>query len=36
MKKVSASYANGFLELKLGKQLQENSSSEQKMPIDFL
>jgi len=36
MEKVSASYANGFLELKLGKQLQENYSSEQKMPIDFL
>nr|WP_320190209.1 Hsp20/alpha crystallin family protein [uncultured Desulfobacter sp.] len=36
MKKVSASYANGFLELKLGKQLKTNYSSEQKMPIDFL
>ena len=36
MEKVSASYANGFLELKLGKQLKTNYSSEQKMPIDFL
>ncbi len=38
MEKVSASYANGFLELKLGKQLNANTnySSEPKMPIDFL
>jgi HSP20 family molecular chaperone IbpA len=36
MEKVSASYANGFLQLKLGKQLTANYSSEQKMPIDFL
>lgn len=36
MEKVSASYANGFLELKLGKQLKTNYSSEQEMPIDFL
>lgn len=36
MEKVSASYANGFLELKLGKRLKKNYSSEQKMPIDFL
>lgn len=36
MEKVSASYANGFLELKLGKQLKANYSSEPKMPIDFL
>jgi HSP20 family protein len=36
MEKVYASYANGFLELKLGKQPKMNYSSEQKMPIDFL
>jgi HSP20 family protein len=36
MEKVYASYANGFLELKLGKQPEMNYSSEQKMPIDFL
>jgi HSP20 family protein len=36
MEKVSASYANGFLQLKLGKQLTANFSSEPKMPIDFL
>lgn len=36
MEKVYASYANGFLELKLGKQPKTNYSSEQKMPIDFL
>ena len=36
MAKVSASYANGFLELKLGKQLTNSYSSEKKMPIDFL
>ncbi|NWH04069.1 Hsp20/alpha crystallin family protein [Desulfobacter latus] len=36
MEKVSASYANGFLELKLGKQPKTNYASEQKMPIDFL
>lgn len=36
MEKVSASYSNGFLELKLGKQIKKNFSSEQKMPIDFL
>ncbi|MCG8550692.1 MAG: Hsp20/alpha crystallin family protein [Desulfobacterales bacterium] len=36
MEKVSASYANGFLELKLGKQPKANYSSEPKMPIDFL
>ena len=36
MENVSASYANGFLELKLGKQPKKNYSSEQKMPIDFL
>ncbi|WP_462267930.1 Hsp20/alpha crystallin family protein [Desulfobacter sp.] len=36
MEKVYASYANGFLELKLGKQPKMNYASEQKMPIDFL
>ena len=36
MEKVSASYANGFLELTLGKQRKTNYSSEPKMPIDFL
>jgi len=36
MKNVSASYANGFLELKLGKQLKKHYSPDQKMPIDFL
>lgn len=36
LEKVSASYANGFLELKLGKQPKKKYSSEQKMPIDFL
>ncbi|MGD9823118.1 Hsp20/alpha crystallin family protein [Desulfobacter sp.] len=36
MENVSASYANGFLELKLGKQLNKNYAPEHKMPIDFL
>lgn len=36
MKKVTASYSNGFLELKLGKQLNKNYASEQKLPMDFL
>ncbi|PIE63241.1 MAG: heat-shock protein Hsp20 [Desulfobacter postgatei] len=36
MERVSASYVNGFLELKLGKQCKTQYASEQKMPIDFL
>lgn len=36
MEKVSASYDNGFLELKLGKQPKTNYSSKPKLPIDFL
>ena len=36
IEKVSASYSNGFLELKLGKQLKQNYASKQQIPMDFL
>ena len=36
MDKVSASYANGFLELRLGKQGRKTPPPKPKMPVDFL